>query len=309
MRKMLLLIVCAMIMAPHPSRAQQLIERYQAYLSEQDHFSSNGQRLTSAAAIIRQDRANFHRFGIRDREDEDDSFFGDMENRAALERLLERGRAAPGVISQIVDGTPLVRVEVWRGPVGPYVAVTILQNNAGTPSQQSPTGSNESGDEKHVDENVRSSTDCNESYQAKQYEIAERCWRTKAEAGDLNSQFDLAKFYYQSSTPDKKQAAAWFTTAAERGHVGAQSFIALMYLNGWGVPKSPDAAIMWFEKAAKSGDLSSAQNLAVQFKNGDLLPRDLNLATQWCQYYVDRLRPEDVPLELKAGCKKWTGGQ
>ena len=35
-------------------------------LSEQDHLNSNEQRLTTAAAIIRQDRANFHRFGLRD---------------------------------------------------------------------------------------------------------------------------------------------------------------------------------------------------------------------------------------------------
>ena len=46
-----------------PVRAQTLVESYVAFLSEADHFNSNGQRLTSAAAIIRQDRANFHRFG------------------------------------------------------------------------------------------------------------------------------------------------------------------------------------------------------------------------------------------------------
>jgi hypothetical protein len=113
-------------MAPLPSQAQQLVESYQAYLSQQDHFNSNGQRLTSAAAIIRQDRANFHRYGIRDPGDEDDNFFGDMGNRNALESMLERGRSTSGVISQIVYGTPLIRVEVWRGPYGPYVTVTIL---------------------------------------------------------------------------------------------------------------------------------------------------------------------------------------
>ena len=79
MRKMLLLVICAMtiIMTSHPSRAQQLIESYQAVLSERDHFNSNGQWLTSAAAIIRQDRANFHRYGFRDAADEDDKFFAD----------------------------------------------------------------------------------------------------------------------------------------------------------------------------------------------------------------------------------------
>ena len=126
MRKVLLL-VCLIIMVPLPSQAQQLMESYQAYLSKQDHFNSKGQRLTSAAAIIRQDRANFHRYGIKDPADENDSFFADMGNRAALERLLERGRATPGVISRIVNGTLLINVKVWEGPNGPYVTVTILE--------------------------------------------------------------------------------------------------------------------------------------------------------------------------------------
>jgi hypothetical protein len=99
--------------------AQQLIESYDALLSQADHFNSQGQRLTSPAAIIRQDRANFYRFGIRDPEDESDTFFADEGNRAVLEQMLERGRADPGVISRIVNGTPLVRVDVYRTAMAP----------------------------------------------------------------------------------------------------------------------------------------------------------------------------------------------
>jgi hypothetical protein len=95
-------------------------------LSEADHFNSNGQRLTSAAAIIRQDRANFHRFGIRDPQDEDDRFFADANNRETLERMLEHGRADPGVISRIVNGTVLIRVDIYRDPDGPFIKVTLL---------------------------------------------------------------------------------------------------------------------------------------------------------------------------------------
>ncbi len=91
-------------MAPS-SKAQQLVESYVAFLSEADHFNSNGERLRTAAAIIRQDRANFHRFGRQDQADESDSFFADAANREALERMLEQGHAPPGVISRIVNGT------------------------------------------------------------------------------------------------------------------------------------------------------------------------------------------------------------
>jgi hypothetical protein len=112
--------------AATPSRAQQLVESYRAFLSERDHFNSNGQRLTSAAAIIRQDRANFHRFGIRDPQDQSDGFFADPDNRDALERMLEHGRADPGVISRIVNDTVMIQVDIYRGPDGPFINVTVL---------------------------------------------------------------------------------------------------------------------------------------------------------------------------------------
>jgi len=134
-------IVLAAILAigsPPSAQAQQLIGSYVALLSEADHFNSNGQRLTSAAAIIRQDRANFHRFGIKDPQDEGDAFFADEGNRAALEQMLERGRAEPGVIARIVNGTPLIRVEIYRGASGPFIKVTLIDkqqtNNPPAPS-------------------------------------------------------------------------------------------------------------------------------------------------------------------------------
>jgi hypothetical protein len=94
MLKKISLLVALLIATctPSVSFAQQLIGTYVARLSEADHFNSQGRRLTSAAAIIRQDRANYHRLGIRDPEDEDDPFFADEKNRAALEQMLERGR-------------------------------------------------------------------------------------------------------------------------------------------------------------------------------------------------------------------------
>jgi hypothetical protein len=126
MLKRLLLTLAIAATAWMPAQAQQLVGSYVALLSEADHLNSNGQRLTSAAAIIRQDRANFHRFGIRDAQDQDDTFFADEGNRAALEQMLERGRADPGVISRIVNGTALIKVDIYRGGSGPFIRVTVL---------------------------------------------------------------------------------------------------------------------------------------------------------------------------------------
>ena len=124
----LLVVAVALVAAviSTPVRAQQLVESYTAYLSEADHFNSNGQRLTSAAAIIRQDRANYHRFGRGDPGDEGDRYFASIDNRAAMERMLERGRASPGVINAIVNRTPLVRVDIYRDGGDVFIRVTVL---------------------------------------------------------------------------------------------------------------------------------------------------------------------------------------
>jgi hypothetical protein len=134
----LALAVGGMTCMPTVLRAQQLIGSYVALLSEADHFNSQGQRLTSAAAIIRQDRANFHRFKIRDPEDQDDPLFGDERNRSALEQMLERGRADPAVISRIVNGTVLIRVDIYRSSSGPFIQATLLDKPQADHSVSSP---------------------------------------------------------------------------------------------------------------------------------------------------------------------------
>lgn len=119
-------IVFAKLMAAQSAQAQVLIESYTALLSEADHFNSSGMRLTTAAAIIRQDRANFHRFGLRDRIDDSDRYFADAGNRATLERLLERGQASPYVINRIVQTVVTIRVDIYRWRDGDFIRVTLL---------------------------------------------------------------------------------------------------------------------------------------------------------------------------------------
>jgi hypothetical protein len=126
----LFLILMAAILAAGSIRtanAQDLggfIESYTARLSARDHFNSNGERLRSAAAIIRQDRANFYVYGLRDSEDEPDSFFSNKGNRARLEGMLENGRTTPDAIQRIVNGTPLIRVNIYSTGI----SVSILSD-------------------------------------------------------------------------------------------------------------------------------------------------------------------------------------
>ena len=109
-----------------PASAQQLLESYNARLSSRDHFNSNGKRLRNPAAIMRQDRANFHRFGRRDAADQSDSFFASKANRARMERMLSKGSSSRAVRNLIVNRTPVVRVEIYgQGNRGTHIRVVV----------------------------------------------------------------------------------------------------------------------------------------------------------------------------------------
>ena len=104
-----------------PAYAGGPIESYNARLSAQDHYNSSGQRLTNVAAIIRQDRAYYHRFGRGDPEDQGDRFFASASNRARLESLIARGQIARGAAAAIINGTPLIHVDIYPD----YINVTV----------------------------------------------------------------------------------------------------------------------------------------------------------------------------------------
>ena len=129
MRTLLLVLVATMLGTGLGRHADaqilgQLVESYSARLSQRDHYNSNGERLRSAAAIIRQDRANFYVYGLRDDEDEPDPYFSSKGNRARLEQMLENGRTTPEAIYRVVNGTPLIRVDIYATGI----SVSILSD-------------------------------------------------------------------------------------------------------------------------------------------------------------------------------------
>ena len=129
MRTLLLVLVAAMLGTGPVRHADaqilgQLVESYSARLSPRDHYNSNGERLRSAAAIIRQDRANFYVYGLRDDEDEPDPYFSSKGNRARLEQMLENGRTTSEAIYRVVNGTPLIRVDIYATGI----SVSILSD-------------------------------------------------------------------------------------------------------------------------------------------------------------------------------------
>ena len=89
-------------------------------------LAQSGARLTSAAQVLQQDRANFHRFGNGDYDDQYDSYFTSVSRRQMMSNMVDRGGMGSAARSAIVNNNVLVWVEIWQGGSGPYVLVSIL---------------------------------------------------------------------------------------------------------------------------------------------------------------------------------------
>lgn len=112
----ILLAALVAVMVTLPAAAQdRFLGSYVARLSDNDHFASDGYRLDTAAQVVRQDRANFHRFGTGDFEDEDDGWFRTANARARMEQMLNRsGAMTQATRRAIMGGEPIVQVDVYR---------------------------------------------------------------------------------------------------------------------------------------------------------------------------------------------------
>ncbi|MBR5347255.1 MAG: hypothetical protein IK129_06430 [Deltaproteobacteria bacterium] len=103
--------------------ADRYLCTYTARISEWDKLNSQGQslvsgyNLSSVAAVIRQDRANFHKFNRQDLEDTDDCAFASPQARQRLENFLRNGSVSQEALRRIADGTPLIDVDVYDNHV------------------------------------------------------------------------------------------------------------------------------------------------------------------------------------------------
>ncbi|WP_457606707.1 hypothetical protein [Nitratifractor sp.] len=89
------------------------IGSYTARIGPYDHYSSRGLLLRDAAEILRQDRANYYRFGLRDPEDTGTGYFRSRFRRARIGQMLRRGRVERGILREIRDGNPLLRIDLY----------------------------------------------------------------------------------------------------------------------------------------------------------------------------------------------------
>ncbi len=102
----------------------KVVEVYRTNLGVKDRRSSKGLILRDAAAIIRQDRANYHTFNRRDDGDEGDTLFATKEKRAWLFEAVSKSLSEdlrkriekysfPVEVKVLKDGVKVSEYEGW----------------------------------------------------------------------------------------------------------------------------------------------------------------------------------------------------
>ena len=93
------------------------------------------------------------------------------------------------------------------------------------------------------------------------YATALRLLRPLAERGNREAQYNLAVMYANGwGVPrDEAESNRWYRKAAEQGDASAQSLVGSAYLFGRGAPKDFVQAYLWLNLAARSGDKSATK--------------------------------------------------
>lgn len=127
MRTGIFVAACAAVLmaSTGAARADELRESYNAYIGQDDLYNSSNERLTQPWQVIRQDRANVHRFGVRQPGDDVDGFFASARNRDLAERMIRNGRVEGSAARKLLNGDVRVYVEIWRGAGGDYINISV----------------------------------------------------------------------------------------------------------------------------------------------------------------------------------------
>lgn len=96
---------------------------------------------------------------------------------------------------------------------------------------------------------------------------------TKAEAGDAESQFQLATYYRSKS--DLQASVHWLKAACKQTHVFAMTNLAICYYFGDAVEQSFDKAFQLFEEASELGDINASYYLGMSYLNGNGVKKDI----------------------------------
>ena len=104
-------------------------------------------------------------------------------------------------------------------------------------------------------------------YKNKNYNKAFKIFLTLANSGDARAQSDIAGMYFNGwgVEVDYKKAFQWYEKASKNGNTYAQYKLGDMYWNGFGVKVNTDTAQIWWKKAADNGYKDAQFNLPYQY--------------------------------------------
>ena len=100
------------------------------------------------------------------------------------------------------------------------------------------------------------------AYERKDYATAFAKWRTAAQQGDADAQFNLGVLYDEGKgvAQDYKEAVRWYKLAAAQGNASAQYNLGTSYGTGQGVAQNYLRAHMWLNLAGVGGDARAVKN-------------------------------------------------
>jgi len=117
-----------------------------------------------------------------------------------------------------------------------------------------------------------------EAWVAGDYNRAVAEWRTPANGGDADAQFNLGQAYLlgRGVAVDRAAAVEWYRKAAASGHEQAQAALGLQLFQSG----KRDEAMIWLKKAAEAGEARAQYVVGTAYFNGDSLPKD------WARAYA-----------------------
>lgn len=118
----LILFCLIVVMSPEQAHANCNVN-YKTTISNVDRQNSKGIRLRTVGAILRQDRANFHRFNLRDPGDEYDSVLWNSKLRVDFESAVNNRLPSP--IDAKILGNEEIKLDILFNFCGrkPYAGV------------------------------------------------------------------------------------------------------------------------------------------------------------------------------------------
>ena len=117
-----------------------------------------------------------------------------------------------------------------------------------------------------------------EAYKQGDYAAAFKEWTLPAEQGHMDAQYYMGLLYLQGlgMKRDFAQARFWFEKAAEQGHYGAQHNLGTFHVKGLGGLKRDERqAVEWFTIAADRGYRDSKFILGLCYLGGQGVPHDV----------------------------------